>query len=306
VRLDVLPLLRTAQTFEAIAQHTGTTRADRLRAWLAIGVELGEIDSRGDRFVARGVRTRALAAGDVLLGAHYRSMLDYQAGPYEQLIELLQGDAHSGRPDLVEHARVIAQVSLAAAPFVIPYLRQVIRELHPRRALDVGCGTGVYLRAMVETEAMLEADAIDLSADVIELVRASLRAAGLENRARLHVGDVRDWAPSPGNELDLITLLNNIYYFERSERAHLYERLGTHLRPGGELVVVTMATPGSAASAHLHFMLTCQAGDASLPGQGEIEHDLEHAGFVVIDTSRLVPTEPFIGIRARWLKDSRP
>jgi SAM-dependent methyltransferase len=297
VRLEVLPLLRTAQPFEAIVRSTGATRTERLEAWLELGVELGELARPNDRFVVSGVRARALADGDVLLAAHFRSMLDYQAGPYEQLSELLRGDA--GRPDLVDHASVIAQVSLAAAPFVIPYLRQVIGELQPRRVLDVGCGTGVYLQAELESDPRLEADAIDLSPDVIDLARDRLRAAGLEARARLHVGDVRSWTPSLDQNPDLITLLNNIYYFDRSSRPDLYRQLGAHLTSRGELVVVTMATPGSMASAHLHFMLTCQAGQASLPRQGEIEADLEQAGFVVVDATRLVPTEPFVGIRAR-------
>jgi hypothetical protein len=46
-------------------------------------------------------------------------------------------------------------------------------------------------------------------------------------------------------------------------------------------------------------MLTCQGGTASLPEQGTIERDLEHAGFTVLETRHLVPTEPFVGIRAR-------
>jgi hypothetical protein len=62
---------------------------------------------------------------------------------------------------------------------------------------------------------------------------------------------------------------------------------------------VTMVTPGSPASAHLNFMLISQAGDASLPADGEVERDLRRAGFTSVETTRLVPTEPFVGIRAR-------
>ena len=61
---------------------------------------------------------------------------------------------------------------------------------------------------------------------------------------------------------------------------------------------MTMATPGSPASAHLHLMLVSQAGHASLPREGEVEHDLRAAGFATVAPTRLVPTEPFIGVRA--------
>jgi hypothetical protein len=67
----------------------------------------------------------------------------------------------------------------------------------------------------------------------------------------------------------------------------------------GELVVVTMLSPGSPASAHLQFILVSQAGNASLPEQGELEGELRDAGFTRTETTRLVPGEPFVGLRAR-------
>jgi hypothetical protein len=45
-------------------------------------------------------------------------------------------------------------------------------------------------------------------------------------------------------------------------------------------------------------MLTCQAATASLPGPSEIEADLVEAGFRVLANQLLVPTEPFVGVRA--------
>ena len=94
-------------------------------------------------------------------------------------------------------------------------------------------------------------------------------------------------------------MCNNIYYFARDERLALYRQLRGLLAPGGTLLVTTMTTPGSTASAHLHFMLCCQAGAAGLPRQGEIEQDLVRAGFEVAEAQRLVPTEPFVGIAAK-------
>ena len=60
-------------------------------------------------------------------------------------------------------------------------------------------------------------------------------------------------------------MINNVYYFPRDERVALYRQVRGSLTDGGELVVVTMVTPGSPASAHLHLMLVSQAGHASLP-----------------------------------------
>jgi 4-hydroxy-2,2'-bipyrrole-5-carbaldehyde O-methyltransferase len=298
VRLGILGELGAGRSFPDLVTATGCTRPERLRAWLSVGVELHELAVHDDRYVVRGRRARALADGDALLGAHYRSMLDYQGGAYEELASLLHADPGTGRTDLDEHADVIAEVSLAAAPFVTPYLERVVAELQPQRALDVGCGTGVYVRALLDADPVLVVDGIDLSAGVIDDARQRLQAAGVGARAHLAAADVRSWEPEARRRFDLITLLNDVYYFAEPERAALYERLGGFLTDDGELVVVTMTRQGSIASAHLHFMLACEAGDASLPESGAVPADLLRAGYRVVDEHALVPTEPFVAVRA--------
>jgi SAM-dependent methyltransferase len=297
-RLDVLGFLALPRSFDELVAKTGATRRDRLAAWLDVGVELHELRRDADqRYVVRGRRARALADGDPVLLAHYRSVLDYQGGPYEELGELLASGPAEGRDDLGPHARVIADVSRAAESFGTPYLEERVRAMQPRRLLDVGCGTGVYLRAMLEAAPDATGVGIDLAADVIDDARARIEDSGLAARAELAVADVRTFLPGQDRH-DVVTLINNIYYFAPDERVALYRQVRGSLTDGGELVVVTMVTPGSPASAHLHLMLVSQAGHAALPRAGELDHDLRAAGFTTVTTTRLVPGEPFVGARA--------
>jgi len=298
VRTGLLPFMGPGRLLAELVVESGSGRPDRLEAWLAVGVELGELGRRGERYVVVGRRARALSDGDPLLTAHYRSMLDYQLGPYVGLSELISS-AEAGRDDLAVHARTIAEVSLAAEPFIVPFLQELVERARPRRALDIGCGTGVYMRALVEADPLIRVEGIDLAADVASEAAARMNAAGLSERVAVHVGDVRSWEPSSEGTFDLVTLCNNIYYFPRDDRAALYRQLGRLLAPGGMLVITTMTRPGSAASAHLHFMLCCQTGAAGLPRRGEIEVDLRDAGFAVVRARHLVPTEPFVGVTAR-------
>jgi hypothetical protein len=60
-----------------------------------------------------------------------------------------------------------------------------------------------------------------------------------------------------------------------------------------------MTAPGSVAAAHLHFMLSCQEGSASLPGRSDLVADLAMAGYEIVEERKLVPTEPFVGVRAK-------
>ena len=298
VRTGLLDALAGGATFAQIAARTGCTRPERLQAWLEVGAELGEIAPRGGRYRLRGIRARAIAGGDTMLTAHYRSMLDYQAGCYADLAGLLVSAPGGGRADLDDHADDIAQVSLAATAFIETYLAGVMAQIQPARVLDVGCGTGVYARIVASLSPQALVDGIDLAPAVIDAARAEVRAAGLAGRVRLQAGDVRTWTPEAGDGYDLILLLNNIYYFPREDRVALYRRLGSLLTRPGHLIVTTLAAPGSIAAAHLNFMLACQAGAAALPRRGELQADLVQAGFADIRAQPIVPSEPFLAMRA--------
>ncbi len=299
VRVDLLPFLQAARSTAEIAEHLGSRRADRL-AKLPGRRGRARRARSGRRPLPRGGRrARAIAGGDALLTAHYRSMLDYQTSPYVELASLLRDEPGAGLTDLDEHAAVIADVSLAAVPFVTPMLERVVTEHRPTHALDVGCGTGVYTQLLLDADPLVQVDGIDLAADVVDDCRRRLGTSSGVARWEVHVGDVRTWVPPGDRRYDLITLNNNIYYFAAAERVGLARHLRSLLAPAGELVVVTMLRPGSIASAHMHFMLVAQTGSAALPSRGELEADLRSAGFATIEVDDLVPTEPFVGIRAR-------
>jgi SAM-dependent methyltransferase len=297
VRSGIITHLRSGRSVAELARLTGSRRPDRLRAWLQVGVDVGELRKRGDRYRVSGHRACALAAGDTLLVAHYRSILEYQVGPYAELGAMIR-ELDSGRDDLDRYAEDIAQVSLAALPFISSILRRTLVELRPARVLDVGCGSGSYTRVVLESDPSVRVDGVDLAEDVIAAARRELFEQGYGTRIELHVGDIREWLQRSDIRFDLVMLLNNIYYFESARRQEVYQELGNCLTDRGQLLVVSMTTPGSIAAAHLDFMLRCQAGTASLPEVEDLRTDLLSAGFEIIEEQRLVPAEPLVGVRA--------
>lgn len=285
-------------SLDELAEALDVARKDRLEAWLAVGCELGELRAVGNRFRLRGQRSRAIVDGDGVLAAHYASVLDYQGGPYADIERLLGEAPGQGREDLESYAREIAEVSLAAVPFVEPVMRRALLELRPASVLDAGCGSAVYSRLVLESDAVARVTAVDVSEEVTRRAEADLVAAGFGDRAELVCADLEAWCSTTTERFELIMLHNNIYYFAAARRSALLSQLAEHLAPGGEILLTTMTRPGSVASAHLHLMLISQAGHASLPARAELLGDLSAAGLRVTSVVSPVPLEPYVVVRA--------
>lgn len=271
---------------------TGAADPELVRSWLRVGVELGELRERAGTYRAHGVRLRAMAGGDDLLVAHYRSFTEYQSGVYAMLPRLLTGAV---RDDLAGFAGTIAAVSRAAEPFVSTFIAEDLAGLRPASLLDVGCGSGIYLREALRRFPAADGVGIDLSADVVAAARDNLAGWGLTARATVRQADVRTF----DGGFDLVTFFNCIYYFPGEQRAEALARARHLLRPGGHLVIVTMVAPGSVAAAHLDLMLRVQRTPADLPSRPELLARLRAGGFDVRACRRIVPSEPYWGIVAR-------
>ena len=186
--------------------------------------------------------------------AHYRSMLDYQAGPYADLAALLRDGPDEGRADLDEHATVIAQVSLAAAPFVVPFLAGDRRRASPPPCARCRVRHRRVRAGAPRRRPAREVDGVDLAADVVDRRTRRLGTAKLAGRPRC-VGDLRDAWAAAGRPLRARDAAERhlLLPARRTRRPVPAERRA--LTAGGELVLVTMARTGSIAAAHLHLML---------------------------------------------------
>ena len=297
---------RSRATFAELAARTGATRArsaDRMaRRRRRARASCGVIATVATRCAGVG-RGRSPTATRCSL-AHYRSMLDYQTGPYDAARRAcLRGGPGEGRDDLDRPRHGDRRgVASRRQPFVTPFLRGDRASASPRRLLDVGCGTGVYLQAMLEAAPHATGDGIDLAADVIDDARARTRRRGARRRAglRRRRRRRRAFATSTEQRYDLVTLINNIYYFDRDERVALYRQLRgvAHRR--------RRARGGDDADARFDRE-RAPAPHARQPGRrtrrsratARSSTTSAPPGSSTVESTRLVPTEPFVGIRAR-------
>jgi 4-hydroxy-2,2'-bipyrrole-5-carbaldehyde O-methyltransferase len=263
---------------------------DALESWVTLGLSLGLIGGSATGYTLRSRLARRLACPGADAA---RAFLINLARTHVPLIAGAPGRIGRGEkiPLAAYDAGLIARSSLTLEFAIRPLMDGVIPVRGPVRLLEVGCGSGQYIRHAATRNPDLTALGIDQSPDVVKTTRARLAEWNLSDRADIRCGDVRDL--EPGSVFDVITLHNFIYYLPVAGRVALYERLRRYLAKDGVVVTTTWCrgrTPGAAAI-DLWFSLTDGCG--RLPTRAELGELLGRAGYCAVECRRLLPFEEY-------------
>lgn len=297
-RIGLITALRRPATIDELIETIGVADADLLTGLLDVGVALGELRCRKGRYSLKGNRIRALASpdGEGLRG-FTAELADYRGDVYRDLPAQLQSGV--GGQYLDEYDEVVARGSRLIEPFLARFVRRLVEERSVHTMLEIGCGTGIYVRHAAEACPQLSAVAIDMSDRVVALASANLAAWGLADRCRALHADIRDSNLAElAGPFDLITLHNNIYYFSPADWHSLLVDLRRRLAPTGRLVLTSMFAGNSLSAAELDFVLRATAGCWPLPGRAELVDALSDAGYRGVAFHRLLPTDPLYGVVA--------
>lgn len=297
-RSGMLAALQTPGTQDELAQKLSVKRPELLDALLELGVAVKELSKSNGAYRISGRRSRALLDGESgdALAAIVEEVTGYHASVYQLLPERLRG-----APDgdyLSETGELIARSSRSFEPFVANFVRSIASASRPIRMLEVGCGSGVYLRHAAEANPQLTGVGIDLQESVVQHAQANLERWGMGGRFQVLVADARQPPAELDGPFDLITLYNNIYYFTHEERPPLLRRLRSWLAPSGSFALVTLMRSATPAAADLDLALRCTEGCTGLPSLDEVRELLQECGFVVARTVKLIPGEAFFGLVA--------
>ena len=150
-----------------------------------------------------------------------RAMVQAAVG-YDAAVDAGLGQHLRGTPPgdyLRATGAVIARASRLVEPILAPSLRSLVADRRPRRILNVGCGTGVYLiHAATAGDPQLTGLGVDLDPTVVGLARQRVADAGLAERFDVRQTDIRT-VELPAASFDLVLLSQNIYYFRRGRTA---------------------------------------------------------------------------------------
>lgn len=195
-----------------------------------------------------------------------------------------------------QDGEMIARSSRILEEFQAEAIRNAFPERGAARLLEIGCGSGVYLRYAAKRNASLTAVGMELQPAVAEMARANLRSWALDGRVMVETGDFR--AKPPGEVFDIATLYNNIYYFPVEERVALLARIASFLKPGGFLLLTTCCQGGSLGTEALNLWGAATKGCGRLPGQGELVGQLRQAGYSRVKTTNMLPGDRFVAFQA--------
>ncbi|MGA8528779.1 MAG: class I SAM-dependent methyltransferase [Acidobacteriaceae bacterium] len=282
--------------FDSLAEFFAARGQGReaLEAWLQMGVRLKllRLDSRG--YELRGLaKDLARPENDAAL-----ALVEEVAGLHHKLITGTLPKIRSGQLWSLadQDGELIARSSRVLEAFQAEAIRRTFPARGAVRLLEIGCGSGIYLRYAASSNPSLTAVGVELQPAVAEVARTNLREWRLEGRVQIEEGDIR--ARAPGEPFDIATLYNNIYYFPVEERVALLEHVGRFLKPGGFLLAITLCQGGSLGAEALNLWGAAKTGAGRLPAEEEMLSQLRQAGYRGVKTMSLLPGDRCMAFQA--------
>jgi SAM-dependent methyltransferase len=285
-------LARAPRSFDALAADLKIAPGmhDGLRAWLRIGVELGELGLGPQGYSLRGKLSRLLVDPAQDAAAAFVEELAFL---HNTLITQTPERLRRGRAFTLDDqdARMIARSSRLAEPFICEALAEVVPRTGPFNLLEIGCGAGAYMRYAALRNPKLTAVGIELQTEAAALAVGNMAAWELGNRVAIEMGDIRSKPPEAA--FDLATLPQNIYYFPVAERIAVLRHVRAFLKPGGRLLLTTLCRGPGSTAAVLDLWGAMTAGCGRLPEPREMVAQLTEAGFGEVAARSLVRGESF-------------
>jgi SAM-dependent methyltransferase len=256
---------------------------------LQAGIRLKEIglDDRG--YTLEGISRKLARAGN----DSFLAIVQEATSLHHQLIlETPQKLGKGERWTLDDQdGEVIARSSRIVEPFQREAIDATFPGAKPLTLLEVGCGSGIYLKYAAERNPQLSAIGVELQPSVAEMARHNIKSWGLGERVKIESGDIRN--KTFDHPFDIVTLYNNIYYFPVPERVALLIHLRSYLKPGGFLLLMTGCQGGQAVTEILNLWGATTQGCDRLPDKEEMIKQLEAAGYVNVKAKNLLPGDSF-------------
>jgi (2Fe-2S) ferredoxin/precorrin-6B methylase 2 len=242
-------------------------------------VALGLLSKRDGAYANAPAAARYLVAGakDDASTALKHNLSLWQT--WSALTEVVRTGRPAGRVEMAARGDSWTIPFIAAmhrnAALRAPLVVKAVGTEGVRRLIDIGGGSGAFAVAFAQASPALEAEVFDL-ATVVPIASGHVAAAGLADRVRTRVGDLRADAFGSGYDLALLSAI--CHMLGPDENRDLLRRVFAALSPGGRVVIQdhVMAEEKTSPRAGAMFAVNMLVGTS----QGGTYSEAEYAGWL--------------------------
>jgi 4-hydroxy-2,2'-bipyrrole-5-carbaldehyde O-methyltransferase len=280
-------------TFEKIQRlFKSDFNPEGLRAWLDLGVSLGEIKKSTDGYSIKGRLSKELIKPEndtwcAFLQVRAEVFYDFIINTPSMLKKNMQFEYSEA------HGELVARSSRTLEPVLLDVIDKIIPKNKSYRLLEVGCGSGIYIKRACELNPLLTAVGLEVQKSVADFARENIKTWNFEDRVSIENADIREYECK--SDFDMVTFYNLIYYFPLDERIDLLKDLGKYLKPGGELIFTSMCKGKDPSLSLMNLWTSMTDGYGPLPNPKQIHDHLKKAGYHKIKSEMLIPS--FVSFR---------
>lgn len=257
-----------------------------LKAWLDLGVAIGELDKKnGGYSIKSAFSKKLLKPANDTWKAFFQARVEIFYDYIKNTPALLKQNKKFGFSH--SYGELFARSSRTVEPLLIDVVDKIIPSNGACRLLEVGCGSGVYIKRACDRNPNLMVTGLELQKQVADFARDNTAIWQIDNRVRIENIDVRQFQSD--KTFDIITFFNLIYYFPENERTDLLRNLGSLLETGGQLILTTLCPANDPSIQLMNLWSSMTDGFGPLPDPDNVCDQLNDAGFVEIQFEKLIP-----------------
>ena len=257
-----------------------------LKAWLDLGVAIGELDKKHNGYsIKSGFSNKLLKPANDTWKAFFRARVEIF---YDYIIKTPALLKENKKYDFSHsYGELFARSSRTVEPILVDVVDRIVPSNGVCRLLEVGCGSGIYIKRACDRNPNLTATGLELQKTVAEFARENISIWQIQDRVKIEHIDVRQYQCD--NRFDIVTFFNLIYYFPRNERTVLLRNLGSFLNKGGQLILTTLCPANDPSIQLMNLWSSMTDGCGPLPEAGNVYDQLIKAGFDEVKFEKLIP-----------------
>jgi len=257
-----------------------------LEAWLDLGVSLGELAKS-----SVGYSIKSAFSKELLKTTNDTWKAFFQARVEIFYNYIIKTPAYLKGKEKFEFSQSYGELFARSSRTVEPILIDVVDKIIPQNGachlLEVGCGSGVYIKRACDRNSYLTAIGLELQKEVANFARENTIIWQIEDRVTIEPIDIRNYKSE--DQYNIITFFNLIYYFPVNERVEVLRHLGSFLDPGGQLILTTLCPIKDPSIQLMNLWSSMTNGCGPLPYPDQVRGQLKEAGFDKVQLEKLMP-----------------